>query len=74
MPISTQAALLVLNRSSLYYRAVAPDPMEVALKHRIDALYTAHPFYGVRKITASLRAGGLVVNHKAVARHMREMG
>jgi putative transposase len=74
LPITTQAALLALNRSSLYYRSVAPSTEEVALKRRIDELYTAHPFYGVRKITASLRAEGVLVNHKAVARHMREMG
>src|SRR5690349_8281443 len=66
--------LLSLNRSSLYYRPVAPSADELALKRRIDELYTARPFYGVRKITASLRAEGMVVNHKAVARHMREMG
>jgi putative transposase len=51
-----------------------PPPKEVALKHRIDAIYTERPFYGVRRITAQLRREGVVVNHKAVARHMREMG
>ncbi len=46
----------------------------MALRHRIDEVYTAHPFYGVRRITAHLRREGRVVNHKAVARHMRAMG
>jgi putative transposase len=46
----------------------------VALKHRIDAIYTDRPYYGVRRITAQLRREGVLVNHKAVARHMREMG
>jgi putative transposase len=46
----------------------------VALKHRIDKLYTDRPYYGVRRITAQLRREGVLVNHKAVARHMREMG
>jgi putative transposase len=46
----------------------------VALKHRIDAIYTERPYYGVRRITAQLRREGIVVNHKAVARHMRQMG
>jgi putative transposase len=66
--------LLGLNRSSLYYQPLPPSPAEVALKRRIDEIYTAHPFYGVRRITAQLHAEGQVVNHKAVARHMREMG
>jgi putative transposase len=74
LPIATQASLLGLNRSSLYYRPVPPSLAELALKRRIDEIYTAYPFYGVRKITATLRHEGLVVNHKAVARHMRHMG
>lgn len=53
---------------------MAPSPSEVALKHRIDAIYTDCPYYGVRRITAQLRREGVLVNHKAVARHMREMG
>jgi len=62
-----------LNRSSLYYQAVAPSPEEVTLKHRIDEIYTAHPFYGSRKIVQVLRPE-FEVNRKAVQRHMREMG
>jgi putative transposase len=73
-PLTTQARLLSLNRSSLYYRPVVPSAEEPALKRRIDELYTAHPFYGVRRIAAQLRRDGLLVDHKAVARHMREMG
>lgn len=69
MPFKLQAELLSLNRSGLYYQPVPPSPEEVALKHRIDELYTAHPFYGSRKIAALLE-----VNRKAIQRHMREMG
>jgi putative transposase len=74
LTLSRQTELLSLNRTSLYYRPVAPTPEEVALKHRIDQIYTERPFYGVRRITAQLRREGIAVNHKAVARHMREMG
>lgn len=74
LPLSVQATLLSLNRSSLYYHPMAPSPQEVALKHRIDEIYTERPYYGVRRITAQLRREGTLVNHKAVARHMREMG
>jgi putative transposase len=74
LPVNTQAELLSLNRSSLYYQPVPPSAEEVALKHRIDELYTAHPYYGYRRITAQLNREDREVNHKAVARHMREMG
>src|SRR5260370_31403516 len=73
-PLTTQVQLLSLNRSSLYYRPVMPPAEELALKRRIDEIYTAHPFYGVRRITAQLRREGVAVNHKAVARPMRDMG
>ena len=74
LPLSVQAELLGVSRASLYYQPVAPSPEEVALKHRIDEIYTAHPFYGSRRITAHLRREGQLINRKHVQRHMREMG
>lgn len=73
MPLTTQAALLSLNRSGLYYQSVPPSLEELYLKRRIDEIYTAYPFYGSRKITAELRKE-TVINRKAVQRHMQEMG
>lgn len=73
-PISEQARLLSLNRSSLYYKPVTPSPEEVAIKHRIDELYTRFPFYGSRRITEKLKHEGIAINRKRVQRHMREMG
>jgi putative transposase len=74
VPLRTQADLLGLSRASLYYRPRRPSAEEVALKHRIDALYTQYPFYGSRRITAQLQREGRNVNRKAVQRHMREIG
>jgi len=73
LPLSVQAELLSLNRSGLYYQPVPPSPEELWIKRRIDEIYTQWPFYGSRKITAELRKE-LVINRKAVQRHMREMG
>jgi putative transposase len=72
--IKTQAELLSLNRTGLYYRPVDPTAEEIALKHRIDELYTQSPFYGSRRVTACLRREGHRINRKQVQRHMREMG
>jgi putative transposase len=74
LPVSVQAELLSLSRTSLYYQPVAPSPSELAIKHRIDELYTAHPYYGSRRITAQLRREEVVINRKQVQRHMHEMG
>jgi putative transposase len=74
LPLKTQAELLGLNRSGLYYRPLAPSPEEIALKHRIDELYTLRPYYGSRRITATLCREGWHLGRKTVQRHMREMG
>lgn len=63
-----------LSRASLYYRAVPPSPEEIRLKHRIDELYTARPFYGSRRMTVVLCREGEAINRKRVQRYMREMG
>ena len=73
LALATQTDLLSLNRTGLYYQPMPPSAEEVALKHRIDEIYTAHPFYGSRKIVVVLRPE-FRVNRKAVQRHMREMG
>lgn len=72
--ISKQAELLGLNRSSLYYKPVPPSAEEVAIKHRIDEIYTKSPFFGSRKIAEILKSEGENINRKRVQRHMREMG
>ena len=74
MSITMQCELLSLNRSGLYYVAHGASEHDLLIKRRIDEVYTACPFYGARKIMAQLRTDGLLVNHKAVARHMQEMG
>lgn len=38
IPITEQATLLGISRSSLYYRPQSPSPEEVQIKHRIDAI------------------------------------
>jgi putative transposase len=41
---------------------------------RIDALFLSHPYYGSRRVAATLRAEGLPANRKRVQRLMRAMG
>ncbi len=70
LPVKTQAQLLSLNRSGLYYQPLPPSPEEVAFKHRIDAIYTEHPYYGYRKIAAQLHRDGYGINQKTVAQYL----
>jgi putative transposase len=66
--------LLGLSRSTWYERASAPSALNVDLIRRLDEEYTAHPFYGSRRMTAVLRRAGYAVNRKRVLRLMRQMG
>ena len=45
LSLKTQAELLGLSYSSLFYEPVPPPPRELAIKRRIDEIYTACPFY-----------------------------
>lgn len=74
LSIAEQADLLSLNRTSIYYKPLPPSEEEIAIKRRIDEIYTQYPFYGYRRITAQLRREGVMVNHKRIQRYMQEMG
>ena len=75
LPISVQAKLLCINRQSLYYRPAPVSNDDLMIKQHIDRIYTAHPEYGYRRICSWLNTyDGIHINHKAVLRHMQQMG
>jgi putative transposase len=67
-----------LARSSYYYqpkpRSAKAEAAEAELVGRIQAICAEFPRYGYRRVTAQLKAEGRRVNHKRVARLMREHG
>jgi putative transposase len=73
LSLKMQAELLGLSYSSLFYKPVPPSPRELAIKRRIDELYTAHPYYGSRKIAVLLHPE-LGVSRPTIQAYMREMG
>lgn len=73
LSLKVQAELLGLSYSSLFYKPVPPSMRELAIKRRIDEIYTAHPYYGSRKIAVILRPE-LGVSRPTVQAYMREMG
>ncbi|EXX87365.1 integrase, partial [Paenibacillus darwinianus] len=74
LPLTAQADILSLNRSHLYYKPVPPSPEEIRIKHRIDEIYTQHPFLGSRRIAAILNREDVKVHRNTVQKYMREMG
>jgi putative transposase len=74
LSVRRQCALLGLARSGVYRAKPEHDADELLLMRRIDAVFVAWPFYGSRRIAATLSAGGEKVNRKRVQRLMRVMG
>ena len=73
LSLKEQAELLGVSYSSLFYEPVPPTVRELAIKRRIDEIYTACPFYGSRKIAVILRPE-IGVSRPTVQSYMREMG
>ena len=75
-PISMrhQCELLGLNRGSFYYVPELPSEANIKLMQQIDEIFTACPFYGVRRIRNRLWELGVAVGRKLVKTLMRWMG
>jgi len=74
LPLSRQAELLKLSRSSIYYEPMPVPPEELAIMRQIDELHLNYPFAGSRMLRDLLRADGVVIGREKVATLMRRMG
>jgi putative transposase len=61
LPVTRQAEILGLPRSSVYYEAVAATELDLALMQRIDELHLERPFMGARMLRLFLQRDGYVV-------------
>ena len=74
LPVSRQAELLDLARSTVYYRAQPTSAADLALMRRMDELHLEHPFAGARMLRDMLRREGHQIGRKHVSSLMRKMG
>ena len=74
LPVTHQARLLDLSRSSVYYHPVPMSVGELALMAAIDEIHMKRPFYGIRRIRGQLLERGFDVGRQHVATLMRTMG
>jgi putative transposase len=74
IPLTRQAQLFDISRSSIYYEKVI-DLADVAAMHAIDREFTDHPFYGSRRMKIVLeRDHQICMCREHVIRLMRLMG
>lgn len=75
--LKRQSELLGISRSSLYYVSQV-DPRilkeKQILLNTVDEIYTAHPFYGKRRISAELKRRGFDVGVKRARSLMDDLG
>jgi putative transposase len=70
LSLRQQCDLLMINRSTLYYKELPPDIDDVDLLNAIRDIWMRYPFYGYRRITKELQANDMIVNRKRVQRLM----
>ncbi len=74
LSVRRQCELLDINRSSFYFQPAAESEENLRLMRLIDQQFLRTPFYGSRRMTASLERSGETVNRKRVQRLMAQMG
>ena len=74
LPLTRQAQVLRLSRSSLYYQPQPVSAEDLAVMGRIDKLHLNFPFAGSRMLRDFLRAEGFRIGRDRVITLMRRMG
>src|SRR6266853_4153469 len=74
LPLTRQAQVLKLSRSSLYYRPRPVAPADLVIMRRIDELHLDYPFAGSRMLRDLLRGEGVEIGRGRVITMMKRMG
>ena len=74
LPLTRQAEVLQLSRSTLYYRPRPVSAEDLVIMRRIDELHLDFPFAGTRMLRDMLNLEGVEIGRDKVKRMMRRMG
>ena len=72
--IRRQCELLNVNRSNVYYQAVAVNPQDLEIMRYLDEEFLKHPAKGVLGMVDFVRTLGILVGPKRIRRLLRKMG
>jgi putative transposase len=73
LPLTRQAEVLKLSRSSVYYLSRPLSPATLAIMRRIDELHLEFPFAGSRMLRDFLIGEGIEIGRERVTRLMKRM-
>ncbi len=71
--IARQCDLLLINKSTYYYKAKGLTQRDLEIMKTIDEIYTEHPYLGARRMSKYLVPSGVLIGRKAVSRYYRIM-
>jgi len=74
LPLTRQARLMGLSRSSLYYQPAGTSDDDLAMMAAIDEIHLDLPFYGSRRMTGELTGRGFAVGRDHTSTLMGHMG
>lgn len=74
MSKARQCELLMINRSSLYYKAGVMSAYNLSILNKIDEIYTDNPDYGYRYVHKQLLEDGFSIGRDRVLKYMGIMG
>lgn len=74
LSVVQQCALLSLARASYYYQPRGFRPSTLAAMRLLDEVYTAHPYFGSRRLAEALGDRGHPIGRDQVRRLMRHLG
>ena len=73
IPLTRQANLLGMSRSSIYYQPIVNE-RDVVIMNLIDEIFTRHPFYGKRRMCVELNRREMDIGIKKTRSLMQIMG
>jgi putative transposase len=75
LSVREQCRILKLGRSTFYYEPVPVSDADKAVMDKIDEIYTAHPYFGARRMALELKdPHKITIGRKHTATLMRLMG
>jgi putative transposase len=72
--IRRQCELLELSRSNLYYKPKPISDEQLKVINLIDEIYTAHPYYGTRRMVKELEDHGIYIGRQQVRSYYKILG